>query len=118
MFKVRVKDRDGFMGNVFGADCFASNFPEIFDTGVHVRYKKCGSSYVYSLFDNETQKDYHSSTFLTEAEMQFMECVDIPEQDFTVPESVKKELDEKYEEMVKLYDQFMKEHSHLFTPME
>lgn len=66
--KYKISDYNGFMANVFGADCFVENFPEITTTGVEL--KRIGSNY-YVLDQNG--KVVHDSTFFSDKEMQYLE---------------------------------------------
>ncbi len=68
--KYRICDLKEFETNVFGADCFLKNFPEITTTGVEL--KKFGSDH-YIVKENGLIEDI--TTFFTEKEMVYLEPV-------------------------------------------
>ena len=66
--KYKIADYDGFMRNVFGADCFVTNFSEIITEGVEL--EKIGEDY-YIMDEDGNKVDY--TTFFTEEEMIYLE---------------------------------------------
>lgn len=70
--KVKIKNIQGFK-NVFGADCFLANWPELLTTGVKVVYFKLQGWYY--IYDSETDWIAHDTAFFTKEDMKYLTVV-------------------------------------------
>ena len=69
--KVVIKDLEGF-GNVFGAEGFIKQFPELLN-GRGINIKKINDFYYVV---NEKDEIFHDSCFFSEEELQYLEIID------------------------------------------
>jgi hypothetical protein len=75
MKRVVIKDLDGFMNHVFGADSFIQNFPELQTTGVWVHnypYERRQYNYIV----NAKGIPVNDSSFFTGNEMRYLTVVE------------------------------------------
>lgn len=68
---VKVVDAPTFAANVFGGDCFLTNFPAILTTGVRVM-QRWGYGHQSWYVIDENNNAYHDSTFFSEKEMKYL----------------------------------------------
>ncbi len=69
--KVIIKDIEGF-GNVFGADCFIEQFPELLNgRGIFIEKR---NDFYYVV--NDKGEIFHDTCFFTEDELEYLEIID------------------------------------------
>lgn len=71
---MRVVDIESFSTNVFGADCFLKNFPELTINGVLLQNAKHHGQKVYHVVTMDGKR-YNDTSFFTLTELQYLEDV-------------------------------------------